>query len=182
MGHGLGVRVARLRALIDHPNTGVSERAAAQRMLDRILAKSGAGMRGGAADQRIYGARFDRAGRHADLERIVEMIRADIVFARTFSAPGAPTELALISPLRDCPEEISFSVEAPFDGRIVITIEGVPQAWGWTRDSGVDSVSPRLQALADELAEILNGYNYDGADVGKRFFGSVRVGDVTLVW
>lgn len=129
---------------------------------------------------RSYGARHDRAGRHADLPRIAEMIRADIAFARTFSVFGSPTEVALRSPIRDAPEGISYSVETPSFGRIVITVEGVPPGWG--RATEDESVSPELQALADELAEIMNSYNRDGSDVGKRFFGSVRIGDVTLVW
>ncbi|WP_067862797.1 hypothetical protein [Nocardia shimofusensis] len=182
MAVGLGMRIARLRALIDHPNTGDGERAAAQRMLDRILVRSGTEARRTVAG-RVYGARFARAGRHADLERIVEMIREDIVFARTLSASESPTELALVNPIRDAPSDIYYNVEAPFYGRIVITLENVPREWGWVLDDwGMESVSPKLQALADELAEILDAYNYGGTDVGKRFFGNVKVGDLTLVW
>ncbi|HLS75441.1 MAG TPA: hypothetical protein VK083_01470 [Nocardia sp.] len=182
MAVGLGMRIARLRALIDHPNTGPAERAAAQRMLDRILVKSGAEARR-TVTGRVYGARFDRAGRHADIERIVELVREDIVFAKTLSASESPSELALVNPIRDAPSEIYYNVDAPFYGRIVITLENVPEEWGWVEDEwGVRGASPRLQALVDELAEILDAYNYGGTDVGKRFFGSVKADGVTLAW
>jgi len=176
------MRIARLRALIDHPNTGDGERAAAQRMLDRILVKSGSEARSTVAG-RVYGARFARAGRHADLERIVEMIREDIVFARTLSASESSTELALVNPIRDAPSDIYYSVEAPYYLRIVITLENVPREWGWVVDEwGLENISPKLQALVDELAEILEDYNCGGTDVGKRFFGNVKVGGITLIW
>lgn len=182
MAVGLGMRIARLRALIDHPNTGDGERAAAQRMLDRILVKSGSEARSTVAG-RVYGARFARAGRHADLERIVEMIREDIVFARTLSASESSTELALVNPIRDAPSDIYYSVEAPYYLRIVIPLENVPREWGWVVDEwGLENISPKLQALVDELAEILEDYNCGGTDVGKRFFGNVKVGGITLIW
>lgn len=110
------------------------------------------------------------------------MIRADLAFARTFSAPGLPTELDVSNPIRDAPSEITYSVDTPSYGRIVITIEAVPPAWGWVYDNGVAAASPALQALAAELAEIMDAYNHDGRDTGKRFFGGVRTGDATLVW
>jgi len=176
------MRIARLRALIDHPNTGDGERAAAQRMLDRILVKSGSEARSTVAG-RVYGARFARAGRHADLERIVEMIREDIVFARTLSVSESSTELVLVNPIRDAPSDIYYSVEAPYYLRIVITLENVPREWGWVVDVwGLENISPKLQALVDELAEILEDYNCGGTDVGKRFFGNVKVGGITLIW
>ena len=178
MTSGLGLRIARLRALIDHPATGDGERSAAQRMLERLLPKAG----GSPVGDRVYGGKYDRAGRHASLPRIVELIYADIAFAQTFSATGLPTELAVHSPIRDAPTEITYAVESPCDGTIVITIGAVPEGWGWNREGGVESVSPALEALADELAEIMNRYNRDGSDVGKRFFGTVRALGVTLAW
>jgi hypothetical protein len=174
----VGLRISRLRTLIDHPGTGAAERAAAQRMLDRILLRRGPG--GGPAGDRVYGARYGRIGRHMSLAGIADMVRADIAFLQDFSTPRLPAELALRSPVREAPAGISYSVESPFDGSIVITVEGVPHEWGWVEQDGLEIVSPALQALADELAEIMNGYNHDGADIARRFFGSVRVGGVTL--
>ncbi|WP_031938075.1 hypothetical protein [Prescottella defluvii] len=178
MATGLGLRITRLRALIDHPATGDGERSAAQRMLDRLLPEAGRSVVG----DRVYGGRYGHAGRHASLPRIVELIDADIAFARTFTRPGSAAEVAVYSPLRDAPAEVTYAVDSPSDGTIVITIEAVPAGWGWDREDGVETVSPALQALADELAEIMNRYNRDGSDVGKRFFGTVRAQGVTLVW
>ncbi|WP_327139639.1 hypothetical protein [Nocardia sp. NBC_01327] len=170
-------RITRLRALIDHPATGAGERAAAQRMLDRILAKSVRVP----ADDRIYGARYGRGARHADLAEVAELIRADIAFARTvFTEPAQPGGVAVGDPIRDAPAAIGYAVTAvPGESGIVITIEDVPQDWGW---DGAGFVGLALQGLAEELADIMNSYNYDGAAIGKRFFGRVRVRDVSLVW
>ncbi|WP_405137264.1 hypothetical protein [Nocardia sp. NBC_01388] len=188
-------RITRLRALIDHPATGAGERAAAHRMLDRILAKSvqvpvddrsyGArynrAARHADLDDRSYGARYNRAARHADLAEVADLIRADIAFARVvFTGPGQAGEVAVSDPIRDAPAAIGYAVTAlPGESSIVITVEDVPQDWGW---DSAGFVSPALQGLAEELADIMNSDNHDGPAIGKRFFGRVRVRDVSLVW
>ncbi|RDI63857.1 hypothetical protein DFR76_109197 [Nocardia pseudobrasiliensis] len=179
VANGIGMRIAHLRALIEQPATGGAERATALRMLDRLLREEQRGRPG--ADRR-YGRHYDRVARHAGLAEIADRIRADIAFAQTFSAPGLPPELEMSNPVRDAPSGISYSVDVPFDGRIVITIMDVPPGWGWVLDEGCRTVSPALRTLAGELAEILAAYNHDGADVGARFFGGVRTEDATLVW
>ncbi|MGW0183076.1 hypothetical protein [Nocardia sp. NPDC003345] len=172
-------RILRLRALIDHPNTGADERATAQRMLDRLLVRSGASQTG----DRTYGNRHHRVGKHADLPAVAEMIRADIALGRIMFAPqtqmGTP---ALRDPLGDAPVQIEIRVELPHHGCIDITIDCVPRDWGWVVEDGIEQVSPALQELARELAEIMNGYNCDGSDIAKRFFGRVRIPEFTLVW
>lgn len=179
------LRIARLKALIDHPGTGTGERDAAQRMLDRILGRHSGGIPTG---DRTYGARHDRAGRHAGVDTIVDMIRFDIACARavgsqqfgaqqtTFDGP------ALEDPIGHAPQEISFGVEALNSMSIAITLGDVPQQWGWYTESGIAVASPALRALAGELADIMNAYNRDGSDIDKRFFGSVRAEGETLVW
>jgi hypothetical protein len=143
-------------------------------MLDRILTTSAARVSSGT---RSYGARYDRVGRHAGLAAIAEMIRADLALMRVLaSTPTTPGGLALQDPIGDAPAEITFSVETPHDFSIVITIGRIPSDWGWVRDGGMVSTSPALRALADALAEVMNGYNHDGPDVGSRFFGTVRAG------
>ncbi|MEV6067270.1 hypothetical protein AB0L82_12010 [Nocardia sp. NPDC052001] len=174
-------RVAHLRALIEHPSTGAGERAAAQRMLDRILSKSNSYA---ATDDRSYGIRYERVGRHADLESIAEMIRDDLAFVRVVfddaphvGGPG-PDEPALHDVIRDAPRGITYSVvSSPAENAIVITIEGVPGEW-----VGSEGVSPELKRLADELVALLNSYNHDGEQIGKRFFARVRTPHETLVW
>ncbi|RDI18905.1 hypothetical protein DEU38_1192 [Rhodococcus sp. AG1013] len=73
-------------------------------------------------------------------------------------------------------------METPHDANIDITIRGVPRDWGWDGEGGVETVSAALRALAGELAEIMNGYNRNGSDIEKRFFGRVRVDGQTLEW
>ncbi|MBP1161916.1 MULTISPECIES: hypothetical protein [unclassified Rhodococcus (in: high G+C Gram-positive bacteria)] len=165
--------------MIEHPRTGAGERAAAQRMLDRILTKF---VKDGAGD-RTHGARHDRVGRHAGLSHIADAIRDDIAFARVvFATATAPGQLAVHDPIRDAPPGISYLVETPHDAGVVITIDDVPREWGWVSEDGIETVSPALRALADELAEIMKGYNRGGADAEQRFFASVRVDGETLVW
>ncbi|RJO70053.1 hypothetical protein D5S18_29805 [Nocardia panacis] len=166
-----GSRVAHLRALIDHPNTGAAERDTAQRMLARLKVD-------GPVGDRSYGGRHGRGGRHAGLARIAELIREDIAFAQRFSPAAAPTELAPYSPLRAAPASLVYSVDTPYEGRIDITIDGIPPEWGWT----ASGPSPALSALAAELSDILDEYNRDGTDIGRRFFGGVRAGETTLLF
>jgi hypothetical protein len=111
------------------------------------------------------------------------MIRDDIALAGfVYSTPTGPGEVGLLDPIADAPAEITYSVETPHDSSIVITIDNVPSRWGWISTDGVDTVSPALRALSDELVDIMNGYNYDGTDIGKRFFGKVCVPGETLAW
>ena len=101
-------RIARLHALIEHPRTGADERATAQRMLDRILAKSA-----------VTGRRSSRVGRHAGAAHIADMIRADIAFARLV-ATAEPGSVAVRDPIADAPESMTFHVETPHDAGIVV--------------------------------------------------------------
>lgn len=109
------------------------------------------------------------------------MIRDDLAFVRVVfaDAPQLPEcEPAVVDPIRDAPEEITYSVVGlPQENSIEITIEGVPPEWG-----GGAGVSPQLQRLADELVDLLNSYNHDGEVIGKRFFARVRTPHETLVW
>ncbi|MFD1815873.1 hypothetical protein [Rhodococcus gannanensis] len=173
--------IARLRALIDHPRTGAEERAAARRMLDRLLAKQP----GTAAGR--PGPRRTGLGRHVRIEHVVDAIRIDLALARTTAAaPRSAQPLAdghgvvVRDPIRDAPEGIVFDVTADGEFAVVVTIDGVPPDWGW--DEGVGTVSPRLQGLADRVAEVVNGYGDAGPDGSPRFFGRVRVPGHTLVW
>ncbi|NKY51785.1 hypothetical protein [Nocardia vermiculata] len=179
MSTALSPRISRLRQLIDHPATGAAEREAAQRMLDRILAKH---PQHAVHGDRDYGQRYHRVGRHATLASIAEMIAQDIAFAKIFSMPQHRAEIVERSPIRDAPIEIDYSVDTPFVGKIIVTINGVPPEWGWVSDCGIQRPSAALRELADELADIMNSYNHDGSDIGKRFFAGVRVPARTLIW
>ncbi|MFC9661629.1 hypothetical protein ACFVJ5_15440 [Nocardia sp. NPDC127606] len=182
MGSDHFVRITRLRALIDHENTGAGERATAERMLDRLLRKSEGHIASNAAPDRVYGSRHHRAGRHASTASIVESVREDIAFARTFVAAGAPGEVTVHSPLAAAPAELTVAVTTPFADQIVVTITDIPPAWGWEPDE-FDRITATedLRRLADELAEIIDSYNHDGADVGPRFFRTIRAQETTLI-
>ncbi|MFE3255407.1 hypothetical protein ACFXPS_03415 [Nocardia sp. NPDC059091] len=162
-------RIQRLRSLIEHPRTGQAERAAAQRMLDRLLSKTGGGAR--RTGDRSYGARHDRPGRHASLSRIADMIGEDIALARILTLPEGDGDLATRSALRDAPEQLTYTVETPYDAGILITVGNIPPGWA-TDPDGFDT--PALRALVEELTELMNAYNHDGADIARRFLGRVR--------
>ncbi|MFE3800292.1 hypothetical protein KHQ06_25735 [Nocardia tengchongensis] len=163
-------RIQRLRSLIEHPRTGAAERAAAQRMLDRLLSKSAAtSVRPG---DRNYGARHAHPGRHASLSRIAEMIADDIALARMATLADGEGDLAVISALLKAPAQLTYTVEAPAQAGILITVGAVPAAWATDAD-GFDSVA--LRALVAELTELMNAYNHDGAEVARRFVGRVRI-------
>ncbi|MFD4357803.1 hypothetical protein ACFWPK_31095 [Nocardia sp. NPDC058519] len=181
MGSDHFVRITRLRALIDHENTGEGERATAERMLDRLLRKSVGHTTSGAPD-RVYGSRHHRAGRHASTASIVESVREDIAFARTFATAGAPGEVTVHSPLAAAPAELTVAVTTPFADQIVVTITDIPPSWGWEPDE-FDRITATedLRRLADELAEIIDSYNHDGSDVGPRFFRTIRAQETTLI-
>ncbi|NKY31858.1 hypothetical protein HGA13_02040 [Nocardia speluncae] len=179
MAINMSHRIMRLRALIEHPNTGAGERATAQRMLDRLLARSG----GTPIGDRTYGDRHHRVGKHADLPAVAEMIRADIALGRIMFAPQTRVgEPAIRDPLGDAPVQIEILVDLPHHACIDVTIDKVPRTWGWVVEDGIERVGPQLQELATELADIMNGYNFDGSDIAKRFFGRVRIPELTLVW
>ena len=169
--------IGRLRSLIEHPRTGAEERDAAQRMLDRLLAKTS-----GTAGCGPSGARRTGLGRHVRIDPIVDAIRTDITLSRTVRPVSAVPGVAVRDLIRDAPDGVTFDVAADGECAIVVTIEGVPPSWGWVDDGGVESVSPELQALADRLAEVVNGYNDRGPDGTPRFFGRVRIPGHTLVW
>ncbi|UGT53754.1 MULTISPECIES: hypothetical protein [Nocardia] len=180
MGTDHFVRITRLRALIEHENTGPDERATAQRMLDRILRKSPEATR--AESDRVYGKRHDRPGRHASTASIVESVRDDIAFARRFAVVGGPGEVTVHSPLAAAPAELTVSVYTPFADQIVVTIDDIPPSWGWEFDEfDRTTATEDLRRLADELAEIIDSYNHDGADVGPRFFRTIRAQQTTLI-
>ncbi|MFI6865635.1 hypothetical protein [Nocardia sp. NPDC050406] len=173
-------RISRLRSLIEHPRTGESERAAAQRMLERLLEKMGQTEPVG---DRSYGSRYHQVGKHATLDSVADMVRADIALARVvFANAGHPGEVAVSHPIADAPDSITYSVETPYFGTIVVSIDGIPDDWGWVSEDGIETVSPALRALADELTDIMNAYNHDGSDIDKRFFGKVRARGETLVF
>ncbi|MGW6425352.1 hypothetical protein ACWF82_21995 [Nocardia sp. NPDC055053] len=182
MGTDHFVRITRLRALIEHENTGAGERATAQRMLDRILRNSHSHNASHASSDRVYGARHDRPGRHASTASIVESVRDDIAFARNFAVVGGPGELTVHSPLAAAPPELTVAVSTPFADQIVVTIDDIPPAWGWEPDEfDRTTATADLRRLADELAEIIDSYNHDGADVGPRFFRTIRAHETTLI-
>ncbi|MFY2791745.1 hypothetical protein [Rhodococcus sp. MALMAid1271] len=111
------------------------------------------------------------------------MIRADIALARTdLPTPTQGDDVAMVDPIAHAPNGIQFDVAVRHDCEIVVTIVGVPTAWGWVDDGGLDLHSPALRALVDEIASIINSYNHSGQDITNRFSGRVRVGDATVVW
>ena len=173
------VRISRLRTLIDHPRTGISERDTAQRMLNRMLRTS----RPISDARRQYGSNHGRVGRHSSLGSIAEMIRNDIAMARADSPSTAESvDVATIDPIATSPKDIRIDVDVHHGCEIVVVISCIPPAWGWIRDGGIEVHSPALNALVDELTVIVRSFDHSGDDITNRFFGRVRVEDTTVVW
>ncbi len=170
MATASATRIQRLRNLIEHPRTGTAERAAAQRMLDRIFGTTATHR--AASGDRAYGARHDRPGRHASLSRIADMIREDLALARVFADAAVPGELMARNAIRDAPPGLTFTVDAPFDAGLRVVVGQVPRAWGWP-DGYTESEA--LRGLVAEVTDIMNAYNHDGSDIDKRFHGRVEV-------
>jgi hypothetical protein len=147
-------------------------------MLDRIFAKSPRAIVGG----RRYGPWYDRAGRHASVDRIADLVRADIALVRAYCAVAPCGALVTQDPIAYAPEGVTFFVEPVGKYGIVVVIDGVPQDWGWVSEHGVHTASLALRELAGELADLMNAYNHDGGDIQRRFFPAVRAGIKTLVW
>lgn len=160
-------RITRLRALIDHPRTGLQERAAAERMLARVLARSP-----GAVGAAVRPARR-RVGRHAGLDEVADAVRVDLAAARWTAQRGAGG-VDVRDPVRDAPAEVSFSVRVEDGLVLVVDVEGVPSDWIAEHPGGIES--ERLRELVDAVAAVIDGY------AGAPFVRRVRVSGRTLVW
>lgn len=170
--------ITRLRSLIDHPRTGAEERDAAQRILDRLLVKTARSTDSGGGSR----IRRDGPGRHARIDVVADAIRTDIAVARMTRPASGDPGVVVHDPIPGAPDGVGYDVVADGDSVIVVTIESVPPDWGWVDDAGVATVSPELRALADRIADVVDGYNAVGTDGVPRFFGRVRVPGHTLVW
>ncbi len=171
----VSARISRLRALIDHPGTGANERAAAQRALHRMLSRTvppdvpdDRRPHSAPPTPRGPGDRYHRVGRHAGVERIADLVRADIALARALRTTMDDGAVAVADPLADAPATIRITVSTPDSMSIVVDIDDVPGDW------------TGLEALAADIAAVVDGYNHSGS--APRFFARVRAGGRTLIW
>lgn len=173
---GIDARIAKLRALAEHPNTPVHEAALAKAALDRVLARRAhAEAATGAAfiDTTFYGAKY-AATKGLRVAEISKLIRDEIKLIRK-AAKSTPLgeqagSLKNIDPIGDAPTDLKISVRsAHFSGgcSIDITLINIPEAWKIPAERhGYTSwdQSPELTALVRELKNLMNAYNYDGSD------------------
>ncbi|RPE39786.1 hypothetical protein EDD90_2804 [Streptomyces sp. Ag109_O5-1] len=198
-----------LENLIFHPRTGAEERDAAERMLDRALAKAketgqvrdtdnGAGVW---HDYRLpegsYGAKYEQIKRLSTTE-IAKRIRADIKLARKVETKlGAETgsEIALPDPLAalaTMPKTIKVSVRTDYysgGSSIDVRVYNLPdKGWGFVEE--LDrygqykhwAPGPQLKPILDALKEIHWSYNYDRSDAMVDYFDRNYGGHVDVDW
>jgi hypothetical protein len=120
-----------------------------------------------------YGEKY--AGTYVDNRTLNRMIRADIQMERKIGRRAAkPGALKTVNPIADAPKEIRFYVKGEYysGGRsLYVTIKGVRTDW-WTwrqpyanqPDYKVPTPGPQLAALAKQLWDIGQAYNYDRSD------------------
>lgn len=182
-------KITRLRALIDHPRTGQAERQAAERMLARILANQPEQMR--QYDDALSVAYGDKYAATANLNttEVAKLIREDIKIARKMGTRDGDSvdSLAIRNPIGDAPAEIKFSVRTSYfagGSSIDIIIRNIPHTWGYEmREDDYDGrlremPTGALFTLANDLAEVMARYNYDGSDTQHdywhvRFYANV---------
>lgn len=187
-------RIATLRAIIERKTTGDGERSNAARALARLLngqAKTDGGESGWNLYNRWYGDKYHLTTGKT-LTEIAKMIRADLALARKLAktTPAVPGDIAVIDPIGDAPDQITFSVRTSYysgGGSIEITVKNIPDLWGFTTvtdDWGHERAMPTdaLRALAKELKAVSNAYNHDGSEpqidyFDRRFYGGVSTED-----
>lgn len=197
-------RYEQLRALIEHKNTPEHERAAAQRMLDRLMAKRRETDRSNYDDQgrwrgayggRAYGAKASTE--YAPATEIAKWMRADIKIARKVANAPAEDEhgVAIPSGFAGIPKDIKITVSTDsgsMHSSININIRNIPPAWGWYTVPlrGVydddqwemkNQPSPELLRLVRDLEEIHWSYNWNGSDSMTDYFDVRYYGGVHLV-
>ena len=173
---GIDARIAKLRALAEHPNTPIHEAAVAKAALERVLARRAHAETTTAAafiDTIFYGAKY-AATERLGVAEISKLIRDEIkVIRKAAKATPLGTQdgaLKNIDPIGDAPADLKISVRsAHFSGgcSIDITLTNIPDAWkipverhgyaSWDQ-------SAELTALVRELKNLMNAYNYDGSD------------------
>lgn len=170
--------ISNLRALIDHPRTGENERAAARRMLKRVLAKAeqqGTQIEGGFRDHRVYGEKYDKA-RNLGVVEIAKLMRADIKLAlKVAKATAEPGTVATFDAFAAIPEGIKITVRTRHYSSIDIVVRNIADEWGWAEETDNwgrkrAMPTPALKALARELGIIHDAYNYDGSDISTDYF------------
>jgi hypothetical protein len=199
-----------LENLIFHPRTGAEERDAAERMLDRALAKatkagevtetdSGSGVwHGYRLPEGSYGSKYEEVKRLSTTE-IAKRIRADIKLARKVETKlGAATgsDVALVDPLAalaTMPKTIKVSVRTDYysgGSSIDVRVYNLPEkGWGyveepydWDRSRTHWVPGPQLKPILDALKEIHWSYNYDRSDAMVDHFDRNYGGHVDVDW
>jgi hypothetical protein len=190
-------RIAKLRALAEHPNTPEHEAGAARNYLTRLLARIATAPKAQPASGYSWESRMNFVGKKYDsnltLTEISKRIKAEIKLARKYGAGEAtPGSLATVDPIGQAPAGIKFSVRQPHYGAIDITLSNLPAAWAWERGYLQSHAGPigketwvetsALRALKVELKLLMSAYNYDGSDVMTDYFDVRFYGDVRVDW
>lgn len=180
-------KIELLKTLISHDGTGREEREAAQRMLSRLEIK-------GASESseprkwapRWAGAKYD--GSYLPTTEIARLIRSDIKMAvKIAKMEAAPGAVAEFSAFAAAPDGLKYGVTTQYfsgGSSISIRVKNVPCDWGYVMEDRYGNgqecefPSPSLRAVGQELADIMNAYNFDDSDsmvdhFHVRFYGHV---------
>jgi hypothetical protein len=198
-----------LENLLFHPRTGAEERNAAERMLDRALAKAkeagqvtetdkGAGVWHGYRLPKVrYGAKYEQVKRLSTTE-IAKIIRADIKLARKVetklgTATGADVALVdSLAALAAMPKCIKVSVTSEYfsgGSAIRVRVYNLPEkGWGYVEEENyllgrkVWVPNAELRGILTALEEIHGAYNFDGSDSQVDYSHVNYYGHVDVDW
>jgi hypothetical protein len=186
---GIDARIAKLRALAEHPNTPVHEADVARRALARALAKMSTTTHPSVdqfVDMRAYGSKY-AATQGMTTQDIVKAVRDEIRLIRRIAkaTPVAPGTIKTVDPIGDAPADLKISVRferCGWRGEVRVTLSGIPDAWKIPVErygSMTWEQSDELTAVVREIAAIAAAYNYDGSDsmtdlCDVRFHGTIQ--------
>ncbi|MEV6676264.1 hypothetical protein AB0N09_05255 [Streptomyces erythrochromogenes] len=177
-------KIELLQNLINHPRTGAEERDAAQRMLQRVVAKArengeqiadaqtGRNQSGYQLPEVVYGDKYEQV-KGMRLQDIAKLMRADIKIARKVGTKSfAPGAVAVVDPIGDMPKQIKVSVTSEYfsgGGAIRMRVKNVPREWGFVKKPNLWGEmrwmpSAAFEAVLTDLKVIHQAYNYDGSD------------------
>lgn len=183
-------KIELLQNLINHPRTGAEERDAAQRMLQRVIAKARENDEqvddsptnrkhtGYQLPDVVYGDKYEQV-KGMRLQDIAKLMRADIKMARKVGTKSfAPGAVAVADPIGDMPQQIKVSVTSEYfsgGGAIHMRVKNVPPDWGFVRKQDMWGAmrwvpSSAFEAVLTDLKVIHQAYNYDGTDSQVDYF------------
>lgn len=195
MNKRLQRRIQLIQNLINHKNTSPEEKASAQHALQRLQENNptdwAATAPTGHIPDMFVGSRYTSG---QDIADIAKILRAEFRLRRKMAkkTPDTnPTAPAILDPIGDLPDDIKISVTIDrFSGgqAIDIRLKNVPDDWFTTEQwhgHPTRRATPRLKAVAQELNNAVQAFNFDGSDsqidyFHVNFYSHVTVNGTTI--